>query len=317
MYSKLTQLTIGVMTSLADTAGAVGVAPVFKRSRSKPEIYKTIDGRVIVEDELLNFLAVKIKTLSQDEIVLLATNTFDSAAIEASKKVLFELCPATTQRCIGHKGQCKDMNNIKLCLKVLNECGENIPRFVSHYLDELPPVTFSSLDVSCLLRRMEQLCAEVGVLKHISKLQTIVCEEVRAGAEEINRRVTVLECRSDAPTRDASLCTLGLGAADRPARDNHLEEQGERGGTAPCVLVMHGAAGLGSRATPDLSTGVRRDEKVVTTVGLNVGSGATGKDPAGSSTGSPRWSKVVKDGRSRQNPRRNVAEGSGARAISI
>ena len=191
MYSKLTQLTIGVMTSLADTAGAVGVAPVFKRSRSKPEIYKTIDGRVIVEDELLNFLAVKIKTLSQDEIVLLATNTFDSAAIEASKKVLFELCPATTQRCIGHNGQCKDMNNIKLCLKVLNECGENIPRFVSHYLDELPPVTFSSLDVSCLLRRMEQLCAEVGVLKHISKLQTIVCEEVRAGAEEINRRMIV------------------------------------------------------------------------------------------------------------------------------
>ena len=80
---------------------------------------------------------------------------------------------------------------------------------------------------------------------------------------------------------------------------------------------MRGAAGLGSRATPDLSTGVRRDEKVVTTVGLNVGSGATGKDPAGSSTGSPRWSKVVKDGRSRQNPRRNVAEGSGACAISI
>jgi len=30
-----------------------------------------------VEDKLLNFLAVKVKTLSHDEIVMLALNTFD------------------------------------------------------------------------------------------------------------------------------------------------------------------------------------------------------------------------------------------------
>ena len=52
--------------------------PTFKRSRIKPEIYKTTDGKVIVEDELLHFLSARIKTLSQDEIVLLATNTFDT-----------------------------------------------------------------------------------------------------------------------------------------------------------------------------------------------------------------------------------------------
>lgn len=43
------------------------------------------DGKVNVEDELHNFLAVKIKTLSQGEIVLLATNTFNSEGIEALK----------------------------------------------------------------------------------------------------------------------------------------------------------------------------------------------------------------------------------------
>lgn len=35
-------------------------------SRLKPEIYKTNDGKVIVEDELLNFLVVKMRTLSHD-----------------------------------------------------------------------------------------------------------------------------------------------------------------------------------------------------------------------------------------------------------
>ena len=36
----------------------------------KPTIYKTTNGEIIVEDEFLNFLAVKIKTMSQDELVL-------------------------------------------------------------------------------------------------------------------------------------------------------------------------------------------------------------------------------------------------------
>lgn len=73
-----------------------------------------IDGMVIVKDELLSFLVVKIKTPSQNEIVLLATNTFDSEAIETSKKVLFELCPVATAWG-GHaatSGRCKISTSI-------------------------------------------------------------------------------------------------------------------------------------------------------------------------------------------------------------
>lgn len=50
----------------AATQGLAAFASVLKRSHLKPEIYNTVDGKVIVEDEFLNFLAVKIKTLSQD-----------------------------------------------------------------------------------------------------------------------------------------------------------------------------------------------------------------------------------------------------------
>ena len=103
-----------------------------------------------MEDELLNFLVVKMRTLSHDEIVLLVTSTFTSERIDAAK-ALFEVCPDTSQRCTAFKGQQKDTNNVKLCMKVLNECGEDIPRFVSYFLDDLPPVLFNHIDVSTLL----------------------------------------------------------------------------------------------------------------------------------------------------------------------
>lgn len=57
------------------------------RPRLKPTICKTVDDQVIVEDEFLNFLAVKIKTMAQDDLILIASNTFDSEWIESSKKV--------------------------------------------------------------------------------------------------------------------------------------------------------------------------------------------------------------------------------------
>lgn len=72
-----------------------------------------------------------MRTLSQDEVVLLASNNFSSEWIEESKRLLFEMC-TTSLHCVKHKGPQKDVNNIKDCLKVLNECGENIPRFALH-----------------------------------------------------------------------------------------------------------------------------------------------------------------------------------------
>ena len=161
--------------------------------RTKPAIYKMDNGKVIVEDELLNFIVVKMKTLSHDEIVLLTTNNFSSEWIEESKRLLFDVCPNTTLRCVAHKGPQKDMNNIKACLKVLNECGENIPRFVSHYLDELPPVGFGNMDASALLSRVEQLSQEVSGLRRALETQAEVSENLGASVAAMDRRVTAVE----------------------------------------------------------------------------------------------------------------------------
>lgn len=236
-----------------------------------------------MEDELLNFLAVKIKTLSQDEIVLLAANPFDSKWIESSKKVLFELCPTTTQRCVSHKGPQKDVNNMKSCLKVMNECGEKIPRFVSHYLNELPPVTFTNMDVSSLLGRMEQLYAEVCSMKHAMQLQADVSKDLRAITVEINGRVCALErptdlTRGDGP--DASAAMVGATGVGTVAGATGLD--GTALGAAPA-----GASGLGTRERDAAGASALDVERAVT---VEIPSGLT------SVPGSPKWNHVVKKG---------------------
>ncbi|KAL7400814.1 hypothetical protein ABVT39_018298 [Epinephelus coioides] len=235
-------------------------APDFNHQpQLKPTIYKTVDDQVIVEDEFLNFLAVKIKSVAQDEIVLIASSTFDSEWIESSKKLLFELCPDTKQRCVAFKGSQKDANNIKSCLKVLNECGENIPHFVSHYLDELPPVTFNSLDVSSLLSKVERLHSE---------------------------RVAALERRLERNHGGGLVASGDTGAthgSDGPAGEKDVE-------------LVKDVSVPGSSAA-GVSTCV--DTVAASSVTVN---------PGGAGAESPKWSRVVKQGRAR----RNNAEGKSA-----
>lgn len=170
-------------------AGAAGRSKI----RIKPKIYRTDSGEVIVEDEFLNFLFIKIKTVKQDEIVLMAVDHFGSEWITNSTKLLFELCPGTTRKFVAHNGPQKDSKNVRSCLKLLNEAGENVPRFVSHHLDELPPVTFSSLDVSCLLGKIEQLSADINTMKQAVSLQTNICNDLRIITADINQRLDIIE----------------------------------------------------------------------------------------------------------------------------
>lgn len=94
---------------------------------------------------------------------------------------------------MAHKGPQKDVNNVKSCLKLLNEAGENIPRFVSHYLDDLPPVTFNSLDISCLIGKIEHLSSDISDMRQAMSMQTTICEDLRLVTTGINQRVCVIE----------------------------------------------------------------------------------------------------------------------------
>lgn len=64
-----------MVVKMVDAAPKVPDAPVFKRPQLKTDAYKSIDDKIIVEDKLLNLMAIKFRTMCQDEIVLLASLT--------------------------------------------------------------------------------------------------------------------------------------------------------------------------------------------------------------------------------------------------
>lgn len=45
-------------------------------SRAEPEVFKTQCGKIIVVDKLLHFISLKMRTLSHDKVVLLASKQF-------------------------------------------------------------------------------------------------------------------------------------------------------------------------------------------------------------------------------------------------
>lgn len=110
-------------------------------SKTWGTVFNTVNSKNIIEDELLKFIRVKWRLLSNNNIILFAAKTFDFDCIEASTSY-------NTMEYISTE----EMNNIKCSLKVMNEC-QDIPR--SHYLVELMPVTFNNINVLSLLRRME------------------------------------------------------------------------------------------------------------------------------------------------------------------
>lgn len=110
-----------------------GVAGVCKNSHLTGEA-----GKVIVRDELLNFLDVTIKTGWHH---CFGWGPLGWSRRSTPRKGCFDLCPSTTRRLMAHTMVQKDAKNIKNCLKLLHEVGEDTC-FVSHYLEELPGVTF-------------------------------------------------------------------------------------------------------------------------------------------------------------------------------
>ncbi|XP_056102467.1 uncharacterized protein LOC130081791 [Rhinichthys klamathensis goyatoka] len=183
------------------------------------------------------------------------------------------------------KGAQKDANNIKSCLKVLNECGDNIPKFVSYYLDELPPVTFSSVDVCGLLRKVEQLHADVSVLKHAMHRQSETGEGLSAVAADVSRRVCALEQNAahGGAGFDAPVSWMENAST---TRTTHYTDVGDADGSAE-VPETTGDTRRGEAPRPVL--------QAMESIMPAASPGLTRLSP-----GLPKWNQVVKRGRQKR-----------------
>lgn len=100
------------MAAARHVAAAAGVF-----TRIKPEVYRASD-KLIVGDEFLSFLVIKMRTPSQNDIISVPTNSFGSDLIETND-LLFEVCPQT--KLCRNKWPQDTGNNIQMYMKLLSQ----------------------------------------------------------------------------------------------------------------------------------------------------------------------------------------------------
>lgn len=171
---------------------------------------------------------------------------------------------------------------------------------------------------------MDQLCAEVGALKHVVKLQADVCGQVMTNTVEVDQRVIVLECRSEVTAEPVTLNAQGSGTASHFPLGKHAEERwgsrrkgGPRGRQEARALAASrtGTSTVSAFCPEMLLCG--QDRAPTTASGRNMETTATTEDPVETvlSTCSPQWSKVVKNGKPRHKLEK-VNSGSGMHAAT-
>ncbi len=58
---------------------------------------------------------------------------------------------------------------------------------MSYHLDDLPSVTFNSLDVSCLVSKIDRLSVELASMKNTVSKQSTECENLRGITTDISK----------------------------------------------------------------------------------------------------------------------------------
>ena len=159
----------------------------------------TSNSTGMVINELLCFVTNKCDLLPAESIIQLCCDTFGESDIELSKKLLFDLCADhDTPRMITRKGPKKSVQNMEDMLKLIQEKGTDLPTFVAHNLQLLPPIGFNSLDVSTLLHEIKKTQVEVEMLKDGMKRQADTIAGLTQTVAEHPDRVVEYQSRMSA-----------------------------------------------------------------------------------------------------------------------
>ena len=199
--------------------------------------------------------------------------------IEDSKAVMAELFP-DSKRWSSHRGEKKDELYIKMCLAVLKENVE-LPRFVSHYIDELPPVSVKHVDVSALLGRIMQLNSDIELLRMTITSQANSCEKLVEISDALNQRLTAVENPKFSGVSSTNLSTAGQPAVSTPRRP---DDEDARRNEAPRLSMAQTETGMPKEtrgASPALLASACERESAQEAVKKNS------------------WSTVVRNGRKR------------------
>ncbi|ELT88048.1 hypothetical protein CAPTEDRAFT_206512, partial [Capitella teleta] len=172
-------------------------------------IYVSKDDKIVI-DGLLCYMVHKLHVLNQDALEKVIVSGYSNDAIRASKEKLFKVCPG--QRYVGHTGEAAATKHVRDMIKLLQERGTAIPTFVSDSgsLSAMPPVTFDSMDVVSLLRRIQSTQEEVSAMKALmaSQSETMGC---------------VTKLTQDLSGREGNMEAIYVRSEDAPMQDNATE----------------------------------------------------------------------------------------------
>lgn len=104
---------------------------------------------------------------------------------------------AQLQHTVKHQGSQQDTNNLKDCLKVLNECGENIPICVTllgRNCSSCSPPGFGNMDASDLLSSMKWwLRLEASSMREALEAQGSISEDLEPAVVAMDRRIMAVK----------------------------------------------------------------------------------------------------------------------------
>ena len=123
-------------------------------------------------NKVLCFIMNKWGMIDVEVLTRLSVSTYNDQEIEVAKDMIFDyLYDATAQTAFKKSRQGKyahdqKVRNLEDIFKILEEKGDaKLTDFVALDLSKLPPITFDSIDVSVLLRKIDTLAFMVKSLE--------------------------------------------------------------------------------------------------------------------------------------------------------
>ena len=139
----------------------------------------------VVINGLLCFVYNKVDLMTTDCLEKLCIESFTETKIEEAKLLFFNACKKGPNdpyvdgiEYKNRRGENKNSRNIHDIVELFLERGTDVPRFVAEDLNELPPLSMNDIDVTKLLRAVEDLKTKVCVLSSTVNAQQGVISEL-------------------------------------------------------------------------------------------------------------------------------------------
>ena len=143
-----------------------------------------------VANELLCFITHKLDVMPLDMITKLCCDFYDSNAVYAAKKVLFDTCSSRKielpRAMVKRRSTAKTSNDIHDIIQVIMGLEtKEIPVFVARRLQDLPPLMYNNVDLSKMLTNIESLKNEMSMFREMSQSQ----QDILKAITNLNRTI--------------------------------------------------------------------------------------------------------------------------------